>query len=143
MAVDLMADDKTARLAGEAFSTITGADLAALALERQLPEGVETGPTDDPQDDDVALDEDDSLPWPDRARVQAWWQAQAARWPAGRRWFVGAAPTREHCTQVLREGRQRVRILAARQLCLAAPGTRLFATAAPAWRQRRRLDGGA
>ena len=39
-----MADDKLARLAGESFSMITGADLAWLDLERPPPDGFEGGP---------------------------------------------------------------------------------------------------
>lgn len=137
--IDLMADDTLARLAGEAFSLITGADLAALDLERKPPEGVESGPNDDPEDENVALDEDDSLPWPDQGKLQRWWHARAAGLPAGRRFFMGAAPSPEALARVLREGFQRQRIVAALWLCLLAPGSRLFATAAPAWRQQRRV----
>ena len=60
-----MADEKTTRLAGESFSFMTGLDLAYLDLERKPPEGVEFGPTDNPEDEEVAMDADDSLPWPD------------------------------------------------------------------------------
>jgi hypothetical protein len=62
--------------------------------------------------------------------------------PAGQRVFMGAPPSPEHCTQVLREGCQRQRAVAARHVCLAKPGTPLFAIAAPAWRQQRQLGGG-
>jgi len=137
--IELMPHDRFARIAGEAFSMITGADLAALDLERKPPQGLESGPTDDPEDDDVALDEDDSLPWPDAALVQRWWAAQAERWPAGTRSFVGAPATPAHCERVLREGYQRQRIAAALQRCLLQPGTPVFPVAAPAWRQQRRL----
>lgn len=137
--IDLMSDDLLARLAGESFSLITGADLAALDLERKPPEGVQTGPNDDPDDDNVALDDDESLPWPDRARVQGWWQVRAPRMPAHARCFMGAPPSAEQCTQVLREGTQRQRFVAAQQLCLQLPGTPLFPACAPSWRQQRRL----
>lgn len=137
--IDLMTDDTLARLAGEAFSLITGADLAALDLERKPPEGVDFGPNSDPLDNDVALDEDDSLPFPEREKVQRWWQAHAASMPAGSRCFVGAPPSPEQLARVLREGFQRQRIAAARLRCLQQPGSALFATAAPAWRQQRRV----
>ena len=58
---------ETARLAGEAFSLITGLDLALLDLERKPPEDFESGPNDDPDDPNVEMDEDDGLPWPDFA----------------------------------------------------------------------------
>jgi hypothetical protein len=40
---------------------------------------------------------------------------------------------------VLKTGHQRQRILAAHYLCLLNPGTPLFNTSAPAWRQQRLL----
>jgi uncharacterized protein (TIGR02270 family) len=137
--VERMEDDTLARIAGESFSLLTGADLAALDLERKPPERVPGGPSDDPADDDVAMDPDDSLPWPDRARVERWWQQNADGMPLDRRSFMGRPPGREQGAQVLREGFQRQRLLAARHLCLLAPGTRLFPACAPAWRQQRLL----
>lgn len=138
-----MADLRFSRLAGEAFSRITGADLAALDLERKPPEGADQGqyggPNDDPDDDNVAMDEDDGLPWPDPDRVQGWWQANQARFPAGQRFFVGAPPSPTQALKVLREGYQRQRIAAAQWACILTPGTKLFPTAAPAWRQQRWL----
>ncbi|MEY8689199.1 MAG: TIGR02270 family protein [Leptothrix sp. (in: b-proteobacteria)] len=142
-----MADLQVSRLAGEAFTLITGADLARLDLERKPPEGASDGlyggPNEDPDDNNVALDEDESLPWPDPERVQGWWQANQARFTttssAGRRVFMGEAPSPAQSLKVLREGGQRQRIAAAQWLGLLAPGTRLFQTAAPAWRQQRWL----
>lgn len=45
-----------ARVAGESFSLITGIDLAYDDLERDWPEGFEAGPTENPEDEDVAMD---------------------------------------------------------------------------------------
>jgi uncharacterized protein (TIGR02270 family) len=138
-----MADLQVSRLAGEAFTLMTGADLALLDLERKPPEGASDGqfggPNEDPADDNVALDEDESLPWPDPERVQGWWQANQARFPTGQRFFMGAAPSPVLSLKVLREGGQRQRIAAAQWASLLAPGTKLFQTAAPAWRQQRWL----
>lgn len=134
-----MADDRHARLAGEAFSFITGADLALLDLERKPPENVDGGPTEDPADDNVALDADESLPWPDLARLQAWWHAHAERWPRGERCFVGGPADVAHCTQVLRTATQRQRHAAALLLALQRAGMALFNVAAPTHRQKRLL----
>jgi uncharacterized protein (TIGR02270 family) len=134
-----MEDLKLARLAGESFSFITGLDLAYLDLERKPPEDVEFGPNDNPQDDNVAMDEDDSLPWPDPAKIQGWWDANRSRFTNGIRYFMGAPITHEHCIRILKEGYQRQRIAAALYLCLLEPGTKLFPTSAPAWRQQRWL----
>lgn len=137
--LELMSGQTHARLAGEAFSLITGADLEALDLERAPPDDVQLGPGDDPQDDDVALDEDEGLPWPDGQRVSVWWQANRARFQTGRRHLLGAPPTWEQALHVLKSGGQRQRWLAAQQLCLLRPGLRLFNCAAPAARQTRSL----
>lgn len=134
-----MTDLRLTRLAGEAFSMITGADLAWLDLDRKPPAGVDFGPNDDPEDDNVAMDEDDGLPWPDPDKVQAWWHAQQHRFPAGHRFFIGELPSPAHALKVLRDGFQRQRIAAAQWACLLTPGTKLFPTAAPAWRQQRWL----
>jgi uncharacterized protein (TIGR02270 family) len=134
-----MADDVWARLAGEAFSLLTGADLAALGLERKPPEGIDFGPNADPDDENVALDEDDSLPWPDQERVQAWWQQQVSGLPGGRL-LAGQARSPAQALHVLRTQGQRQRILAADTLCLLTPGSQRFPVAAPAWRQARWLN---
>jgi len=134
-----MADLKSARLAAEAFSLITGADFDKLQLEGRRPENVESGPTEDPDDANVDMDPDEGLPWPDVAKVEKWWADNESGFQKGRRYFAGAPVTREHCIEVLKNGYQRQRILAAHYLCLLEPGTPLFNTSAPAWRQQRLL----
>ena len=134
-----MADPRLSRLAGESFSMITGLDLAAQDLERQTPGDIEAQPTQSAQDSDVAMDEDDGLPWPDPEKVQAWWSANMERFQPGVRYFLGAPPAREHCLRVLKDGYQRQRMAAAEYLCLSQPGTVLFNCEAPAWRQQRWL----
>lgn len=134
-----MADLKLTRLAGESFSFITGLDLDYLGLERKPPENVELGPNDNPEDDNVAMDEDDSLPWPDVAKIEQWWAANKTHFKEGTRYFMGEPVSRANCVRVLKEGFQRQRIAAALYLCLLQPGTRLFPTRAPAWRQQRWL----
>jgi len=134
-----MSDLKIARLAGEAFSLITGLDLAQGDLKRNPPEGGGAGPNDDPNDPRVAMDEDDGLPWPDSERITSWWEANGDRFIPGTRYFLGAPITRENALRVLKEGFQRQRILAAHYLCLLEPGTVLFEWRAPAARQQRLL----
>lgn len=137
--IEQMGDDKLCRVAGESFSLITGADLAWLDLERKPPEGSSTGPTDDPEDTDVAMDADDGLPWPDIERVQRWWNGNASQFVAGERYFLGQPPDPAHCIEVLKSGYQRQRMLAAFHRCLLQPGTALFEWRAPEPRQRRAL----
>ena len=137
--IDHMREENTSRLAAEAFSLITGADLAALDLEGLQPEDFESGPTDNPDDGNVEMDSDDGLPWPHAERIEKWWSANANRFHKGQRYFMGAPVTRELCVDVPKNGYQRQRILAAHYLCLLNPGTPLFNTSAPAWRQQRLL----
>jgi uncharacterized protein (TIGR02270 family) len=134
-----MADQKIARLAGEAFSLITGLDLAYSHLECKPPEGGGAGPNDDPNDPNVQMDQDDGLPWPDPERIARWWEANGSRFTPGSRYFLGAPVTRENALRALKEGFQRQRILAAHYLCLLEPGTVLFEWRAPAARQQRLL----
>jgi hypothetical protein len=82
----------------------------------------------------------DLLPWPDPQKIAAWWHSNGSRFTPGTRYFTGGPPTWEHCLVVLKDGYQRQRIAAAQYLCLLRPGTPLFNAAAPAWRQKRRLD---
>lgn len=140
--IERMAEPELARLAGEAFCWITGAELDRLELET-LQAPAQPGPApEDPQEDGIALDEDDSLPWPDVPKVQAWWQRQSAQHDAasaGQRLFEGQPPNLARALDVLRSGTQRRRAQAARWICVLQPGRPLFPVAAPAQRQRRWL----
>jgi len=135
-----MDNPKFSRLAGESFSLMTGLDLAYLDLEREAPKDIESGPNDDPADENVAMDEDDDLPWPDPVKIQYWWDTNSARFPNGERYFMGGRITHEHCVKVLKEGYQRQRTAAAQYLCLLNPGNSIFPVSAPAWRQQRWLN---
>ncbi|HEY6134090.1 MAG TPA: TIGR02270 family protein [Rubrivivax sp.] len=142
--IERMAEPALARLAGESFSVLTGADLSRLDLETLEHPSLPEMPSDDPDDDDVALDEDDSLPWPDVAKLQAWWSRQTGMQPGmrpGRRLFDGEPASAAVAARVLREGTQRRRAHAAQLACALEPGRRLFPIAAPVPRQRRWLAG--
>lgn len=135
-----MEDPALSRSAGEAFTTLTGVDLIAKHLHRHEPVPVPGAPNDDADDPNVSFDEDEDLPWPEPARVGAWWHSNSHRFQPGVRYFMGEPLNRENCVRVLKDGFQRQRILAAHYLCLLEPGTVLFNTSAPAWRQQRLLS---
>src|SRR6185312_2880647 len=130
--IQQMADQKFARLAGEAFAMMTGVDLAYLDLDRRSPEGVETGPNDDP------ADPDNWLPWPDSERVGKWWAGQRGGYAPGTRYLLGKPITPESLTEILRTGRQRQRAAAALELTIRT-GTMLFETRARGQLQQQRL----
>lgn len=128
-----------ARVAGEAFSMLTGVDLAYDDLDGEWPEGFEAGPTENPEDEDVALDPDEDLPWPAPRLISRWWEENSARFVAGGRYLCGRPITDAHCRDVLRSGYQRQRIAAALELALMRPDRPLFEWRAPAFRQKALL----
>jgi len=130
-----MTIDEVARPAGEAFNLITGVDLAYQDLETNRPEGFESGPTENPEDTDVAIDPDEDLPWPAPEIVERWWSENRAQFQAGTRYLIGRPMTLESLTEVLRDGKQRQREVAALEVVLAKPGQPLFEVRAPGSRQ--------
>jgi uncharacterized protein (TIGR02270 family) len=138
--IEQMAHPAIARIAAEAFVTITGVDVNLEQMETMPPDDFEDGPTEDPDDENVELPEDIALPWPDVGKIRQWWLANQSRFVAGERHFMGQPVSASACAGVLREGFQRQRVAAALHLCLLDARAPLFATSAPAWRQKRWLD---
>lgn len=128
-----------ARVAGESFSMITGVDLAYQDLEGKKPEGFESGPNDDPNDENVEMDPDDNLPWPAPELITKWWTQHQTDFAAGTRHLLGKPITDEWLQQVLRVGRQRQRAAAALELAMLNPGQPLFEVRAPGFRQQQIL----
>ncbi|MDA7418776.1 TIGR02270 family protein [Xenophilus arseniciresistens] len=128
--IERMSEPSLARVAGEAFTAITGVDLD----EADLVDAAASG-----QEEQEAIDEDDELPWPDPGKVHAWWMNHAHQFVVSQSYLAGAPLSPAHCLSLLKSGLQRQRIAAAEWLCLLQPGTPLFNTAAPAWRQQRWL----
>jgi uncharacterized protein (TIGR02270 family) len=137
--LEMMAVEELARPAGEAFSALTGLDLAFEDLEGEWPEGFEAGPTENPEDEDVSLDPDEDLPWPDPALVARWWSANGRVFSAGTRYLCGKPISEAALAEGLVTGFQRQRNAAALELALAQPGRALFETRAPGLVQRRLL----
>jgi uncharacterized protein (TIGR02270 family) len=129
-----------ARVAGEAFTMITGVDLAYEDLDTDKPEGFESGPTEDPQDDNVEMDPDERLPWPDATLISNWWEKHANEFRPGVRHLLGKPITLDWMQQVLRVGRQRQRAAAALELAILQPGSPLFEVRAPGFRQQELLQ---
>ena len=134
-----MSDQATARIAGEAVALIAGVDLTNGGLDRPAPVESQPESSDEPAASDLELDADSDVTWPDPERIERWWEQNGGRFEKNARHFMGAPVTREHCIDVLKNGYQRQRILAAHYLCLLEPGTPLFNTSAPASRQQKLL----
>ncbi len=129
-----------ARVAGEAFHFITGLDLREEAFEGKCPDGYNAGPNDDPDDPNVEMDPDENLPWPNEPAIRAWWGENRKNYPQETRLLLGKPITEPHLRHILQTGSQRERCAAALELVLLEPGTPLFNTAAPAWRQIEALN---
>ncbi len=136
-----MTTPEHARVAAEAVAMITGVDIAEEDLEGEWPEGFKAGPSEDPEDEDVEMDPDEDLPWPEPAAVDAWWDANKSRFKSGQRYLLGVPIAPGPLKQVLRSGSQRQRYSAAMELALTAPDAPLFETRAPGKRQQALLAG--
>ncbi len=128
-----------ARVAGEAFTMITGVDIAYEDLESEWPEGFDAGPTENPEDENVEMDADENLPWPNPELIQAWWGKNKGRFRNGTRYLCGQPIAYEHLQHVLCTGFQRQRAAAAIELAMLKPGQPLFEVRAPGFRQQQIL----
>src|ERR1035441_4053761 len=92
---------------------ITGVDIAFEDLDGEKPEGFEAGPTENPEDEDVEMDPDEHLAWPDPELIAKWWSQHQGQIQKGVRYLLGKPISVDWCQQVLRHGRQRQRAAAA------------------------------
>jgi uncharacterized protein (TIGR02270 family) len=137
--IDQMKTPGLARVAGESLTMITGVDIAYLDLDGERPDDFESGPTDDRADENVDMDPDENLPWPDPDLVRKWWLSNRHAFQSGTRYLLGNPITVDWCKQVLRIGKQRQRAAAALELAMRQPGVPLFEVRAPGFRQKRLL----
>jgi uncharacterized protein (TIGR02270 family) len=137
--LEAMTSPALARLAGEAFTSITGVNLAEAGLEGDAPPDHSAGPTDDPADEDVAMDPDEHLPWPLPARVAEYWGKHQDRFRASERYLLGKPLTEVGLNEALRLGAQRHRAAAALELGLKQKAEPLFNVRARGREQVRRL----
>ena len=117
----MTASPDLARVAGEAFATITGATIEG-PLAAAAPAGFHAGPSDDPADTRVAMDPDGPLRWPAVAALQSWWSARESDFRRGSRYLGGAPMTAPALESDLVHAHQRRRAGAAIELTLRQPG---------------------
>jgi uncharacterized protein (TIGR02270 family) len=137
--IEQMEHEPHARKAGEAFTTITGVELPGAGLAAMRPEEFEAGPNDDPNDDDVAIDPDEHLPWPRPRVVAQWWAKRQHEFASGSRYLAGMPISASALREILLRGRQRQRKAAAVELLLLQPDQPLFEVCARADVQFGRL----
>ena len=116
---------------------ITGLDLAYRDLDRRPPADFQSGPNDDPADENVALDEDENLPWPDPARIGQWWTANRSRFATGTAYFLGTPKASADWLEALSDAFQRQRHAAALELAIRQPDKAMFEVRARGRLQRQ------
>ena len=137
--IEYMNTPEQARVAGEAFTMITGVDIAFQDLDGEKHEGFEAGPNENPEDEDVEMDPDEDLPRPNPELVPGWWNKNKGQFKNGTRYILGKPVTADHLQQVLRTGMQRQRAAAALELVIMKPGQPVFEVRAPGYRQQKIL----
>jgi uncharacterized protein (TIGR02270 family) len=133
----MMRVPELARMAGESFRFITGADLSVSPLEGSALEGA--GDEVEPDDEVLERDADADLPWPAPEAVEAWWAERKRDFHPDTRYLLGRPMTPESLREALWLGRQRERRAAALELAMRHPGQPLFDVGAPGFRQRQWL----
>jgi uncharacterized protein (TIGR02270 family) len=131
---------KLAKIAGESFSFITGVDIAYEDLDGVLPKDFITGPTENPDDEDVAMDVDEDLPCPDPLLIDHWWKKHQQGFVPGQRYLSGSPISEQQCRTLLRTSKQRQRQAAALELSLMQPASPLFETRGIGKRQQQWLS---
>ncbi len=135
-----MGEPKLARVAGESFSSITGVDIEYEDLDGEQPEDDDLEPNDNPNDENVTIDQDKNLPYPDPKLIQQWWDSHKQLYSFGKRYLLGEEINVKTLTNVLLKGNQRQRAAAAIELVIIKPGMQFFETRAPAKRQQLQLE---
>jgi uncharacterized protein (TIGR02270 family) len=127
-----------ARIAGEAFTMITGVDLSYHDLDQDPPAAVD-------QDEDVSIEEvldldyQSNLPWPSVNELTRWWSENHQAFSPGIRYLAGEPITPQSLLKILSTGKQRQRMAAAIELALLEENRMVFEVRAPGGRQQEQL----
>ncbi|ATB51044.1 TIGR02270 family protein [Corallococcus macrosporus] len=133
---------EVARLAGEAFSAMTGLRLEdAFALSPgETPGGAPAPPEEEESlDADLTPRPEDDLPWPDVAAVKDWWARNQTRFAKGTRYLLGQPFSGPVLVEALASSPMRRRPVLARELAIRTGGQHRIPTRAFTWRQREAL----
>jgi len=125
--IERMNNFDTAKVAGEAFTLITGIDLDKYELSIEPPEDITAVPIDDSDDDNVELDQDEHLPFPDVNKINHTWLRYRDRYKPDSRYIMGIEVNQNHpatiakLTNMLKQAGQRQRSSIALTLALLDP----------------------
>ncbi len=133
---------EVARLAGEAFSAMTGLRLeGAYALPPgERPEGAPV-PSEEQEslDADLVPGPEEDLPWPHVASLRDWWAKNQTRFAKGTRYLLGQPFSGPVLLEALESSPMRRRHVLARELTIRTGGKHVIPTRAFTWRQREAL----
>ncbi len=118
--ISKMSEPLEARLAGEAFTLITGIDLEENELVADIIPVVSPQPNDDVDDEDVSLDDDENLPWPNQEKITSLWMSLGSGFISGQRYFMGKSISENSLNRIIINGYQRQRHAAAMELALTS-----------------------
>lgn len=116
--IHLMSKPELKRIAGWAFSQITGINLEKTNLTIDQPDDIELGPTDEPSEENILMDEDEDIPWPDKHKVAKLWQVHSRMLQAGQRYFQGQEITKQLPGNIFVSANQQQKELSALQRAL-------------------------
>ena len=128
--INQMYNPVLSRLAGEAFTTITGIDLDAHQLSLTTPDLDQWLPDDGAKNESIS--DDDGLPFPEPNKISAIWQKYQQRFNPSCRYFFGQVLTgknpqaESHLHNIFINGKQRQRARAALELSLLIPAQYLL-----------------
>ncbi len=128
-------DPKLARIAGEAVRRIT-----AVNLEQERLVADSSGPVPaEAEDQEGETDPDAGLPFPDPAKLDSWWRANASAYDRNLRYRHGRSYGREVLIEILKTGTLPERHDAAFELAVVSPSYPYLETRAFCTRQRREM----
>ena len=119
-----MEQPELAKVTAEAFATITGLDLDSEGLSQDEPEmEIEFD-----EEEFIALDEDEHLPYPNIDALRQWWLTHGSCFVVGTRYFLGQEVNDIALREQIAQGFQRRRHQAALELALRNPTEALINT---------------
>jgi uncharacterized protein (TIGR02270 family) len=140
--VKYLAEPSVARLAGEAFSAMTGLRLEGphALPSGERPEGAPPPPElQEDLDANLVPTPEDDLPWPQVAAITAWWDQARGRFEKGRRYLLGQPFSGPVLVDALETSPMRRRHVLARELAIRTRGQHVIPTRAFIPRQREGL----
>ena len=124
-----MHDPLVARIAGLAFTMMTGVDLEQSQLDKEVEIEFEDNPEGEIEDD--AEHDDSDLPWPDPIKLRSFWDKNEQTYQAGERYFLGDIIGSDTLKGALQNGNQLQRSTAAIKLAVLESNEIVLNTATP------------